>query len=80
MTQPPLSPERVRALTQQYRRENKTTPVNSGRRRISEAQLATAARMIASGKSYKEAALAVGCSIATLYLRLDKPAQDRRAA
>lgn len=74
-----LSPERVRALTQQYRRENKTT-ANSGRRRISDEKLSIASRMIASGKSYKEAALAVGCSIATLYLRLDKPAQDRRAA
>ena len=75
----PLSPERVRVLTQQYRRENKTT-ANSGRRRISDEKLSIASRMIASGKSYKEAALAVGCSIATLYLRLDKPAQDRRAA
>ena len=75
----PLSPERVRALTQQYRRENKTT-ANSGRRRISDEKLSIASRMIASGKSYKEAALAVGCSIATLYLRLDKPAQDRMAA
>ena len=75
----PLSPERVRALTQQYRCENKTT-ANSGRRRISDEKLSIASRMIASGKSYKEAALAVGCSIATLYLRLDKPAQDRRAA
>lgn len=74
-----LSPERVRALTQQYRRENKTT-ANSGRRRISDEKLSIASRMIASGKSYKEAALAVGCSIATLYLRLDKPAQDRRAS
>ena len=74
-----LSPERVRALTQQYRRENKTT-ANSGRRRISDEKLSIASRMIASGKSYKEAALAVGCSIATLYLRLDKSAQDRRAA
>ena len=74
-----LSPERVRALTQQYRRENKTT-ANSGRRRISDEKLSIASRMIASGKSYKEAALAVGCSIATLYLRLDNPAQDRRAA
>ena len=76
----PLSPERVRALTQQYRRENKTTTANSGRRRISDEKLSIASSMIASGKSYKEAALAVGCSIATLYLRLDKPAQDRRAA
>ena len=75
-----LSPERVRALTQQYRRENKTTTANSGRRRISDEKLSIASRMIASGKSYKEAALAVGCSIATLYLRLDKPAQDRRAS
>ena len=75
-----LSPERVRALTQQYRRENKTTTANSGRRRISDEKLSIASRMIASGKSYKEAALDVGCSIATLYLRLDKPAQDRRAA
>ena len=79
MIQSILSPERVRALTQQYRRENKTT-ANSGRRRISDEKLSIASRMIASGKSYKEAALAVGCSIATLYLRLDKPAQDRRAA
>lgn len=79
MIQSLLSPERVRALTQQYRRENKTT-ANIGRRRISDEKLSIASRMIASGKSYKEAALAVGCSIATLYLRLDKPAQDRRAA
>ena len=79
MIQSTLSPERVRALTQQYRRENKTT-ANSGRRRISDEKLSIASRMIASGKSYKEAAFAVGCSIATLYLRLDKPAQDRRAA
>lgn len=77
MIQSPLSPERVRALTARYRTTPKP-PANSGRRAyvLTPEAIAKAERMVyVEGRSFKEATLAVWCSLSRLYTVL--PAHRR---
>lgn len=77
MIRSPLSPDRVRELTAHCRPAPKPVS-NAGRRAtvLTPEALDMAKRMIyAEGKTFKEAALAAGCSLSRLYTVL--PAHRR---
>lgn len=76
-----LSPDRVRALTAHCRPAPKA-PSKAGRRAhvLTPEAIAKAERMIyTEGRSYKEAALAVGCSLSRMYGVLASTRRERVA-